>query len=67
MIYYADLDYCKNFLERRQADLMLRYIVLYVDRFDYSRKGYVAVSFCYVVVSYIVEEQGVFTLVENLY
>ena len=41
--------------------------MFYVNCFNYSRKGYVVVSFCYVVASFIIEEQAVSTLVDNSY
>ena len=50
---------------RRQVDTRLRYILFHVSLFYYSRKGYFVVSFCSVVVIYIVEEQAVATLIEN--
>ena len=52
-------------MEKRKGDLGLRYIVFHVISVDCLRKGCVDVSFFSVLVTYSVEEQAVFALIEN--
>ena len=65
VIYFPGTKLLQRLLERTQADPRLRYIVFHASWFDYSRTGYVVVSFCSIVVTYIAEEQAVSALIEN--